>query len=50
MVLYVNPNKIAYFDSFRVEHIPEEIKNFIGNKKIMTNICNIQAWDSIMGR
>ena len=48
MVLYVNPNKIAYFDSFRVEHIPKETKNFIGNKNIMTNICNIQAWDSIM--
>ena len=24
----------AYFDSFGVEHIPKEIKEFIGNKNI----------------
>ena len=26
------------FDSFGVEHIPDEIKKFIGNKNIKTNI------------
>ena len=31
-------NEIVYFDSFGVEHIPEEIKKFIGNKNIKTNI------------
>ena len=46
--LYVN-NKIAiYFDSFGVEHIPKEIMTFIVRKKIITNICRIQAYDSIM--
>ena len=25
---------VDIFDSFGVEHIPEEIKNFIGNKNI----------------
>ena len=29
--LYVNDNKITYFDSFGVEHIPKEITKFIGN-------------------
>ena len=35
MVLYVNDNNIIYFDSFRVEHIPKDIKKFIGNKIII---------------
>ena len=30
--------EIVYFDSFGVEHIPEEIKEFIGNKNIKANI------------
>ena len=41
-------NNVTYFDSFRVEHIPKEIKTFIGNKNIKTNIFRIQAYDSIM--
>ena len=52
MALYVNDdNGIAsfdatYFGSFGVEHIPKEIKKFIGNKSI--NIYRIQAFDSII--
>ena len=30
--LFYNKNKIVYFDSFGVEHIPEEIKEVIGIK------------------
>ena len=41
-------NNVAYFDSFREEHIPEEIKTFIDNKNIKTNIFRIQAYDSTM--
>ena len=37
-----------YFDSFGVEHIPKEIKKFLGNKSITANIFRIQANDSIM--
>ena len=44
----VNNNNITYFDSFGVEHIPKEIKTFINNKNIKTNIFRIQAYDSIM--
>ena len=40
-------NDITYFDSFGVEHIPKEIKAFIKNRNIETNIFRIQAYDSI---
>ena len=41
-------NSVTYFDLFGVEHVPNEIKKFIGNKNIKTNIFRIQAYDSIM--
>ena len=34
IALYVNDNNVTYFDSFTVEHIPKEIRKFIGNKDI----------------
>ena len=34
--------------SFGVEHIPKQIRTFINNKNIKTNIFRIQAYDSIM--
>ena len=48
VALYVNNKTIIYFDSFGAEHIPKEFIKFIGNKKIITNIYRIQAYDSIM--
>ena len=41
-------NNVTYFDSFGVENIRKEIKAFINNKNITTNIFRIQAYDSIM--
>ena len=41
-------NNVTNFDSFGVEHIPIEIKKFIGNKNITTNIFRIQAYNSIV--
>ena len=41
-------NEVIYFDSFGVEHIPEEIKKFIGNKNIKANIFRVQANNSVM--
>ena len=38
IALFCNKNTIIYFDSFGVEHIPKEIKKFIRNKNIKTNI------------
>ena len=46
--LFVKANKVIYFDSFGIEHIPEEINKFIGNKKIKASTFRIQAYDSIM--
>ena len=46
--MYVRNNDVTYFDSFGVEHIPKEIKKFINNKNIKTNIFRIQAYNSIM--
>ena len=40
---YVNNNNGIYFDKFGVENIPKEIKIFIGNKNVVTNIYRIQA-------
>ena len=37
----VNGDKVTYFDSFGVEYIPKEIKTFVSNKNIMTNIYRI---------
>ena len=36
--LFYNRNEIVYFDSLGVEHIPEEVKEFAGNKNIKANI------------
>ena len=43
IALYSDGNSVTYFVSFSVEHIPEEIKGFIGNKNIIRNIFRIQA-------
>ena len=48
VVLYVNNKTVTYFDSFRVEHIPKEVKKFINNKNITADIFRIQAYDSVM--
>ena len=38
----------TYFDSSGVEHIPKEVRKFIGNKHIITSIYGMQAYNSIM--
>ena len=48
--LYVHNNDVTNFDSFGVEYFPKEIKTFIDNKNIKTNIFRIEAYDSIMCR
>ena len=46
--LFCSKKEIVYFDSFGVEHVPEEIKEFIWNKNITANIFRVQDNDSIM--
>ena len=52
IALFCKKNEIVYFNSFGVEQIPEEIKEFIekfpGNKNIKANIFRIQENNSIM--
>ena len=53
IALYMNGNNgntfydVIFFNSFEVEHVSKEIKKFIGNKNIITNIYRIQVYDSI---
>ena len=37
----MNSDNVTYFNNFKVEYIPKEIKMFIGNKNIITNIYRI---------
>ena len=48
IALFCNRNEIVYFDSFGVEHVPEEIKEFVGNKNMIVNIFRVQANDSVI--
>ena len=44
----MNSDNITYFDSFGVEYIPKEIKKFIGDKNITTNIYRVQANEPVI--
>ena len=44
----MNNNDVTYSDSFGVEHIPKDIKEFFQNKNIKTNILRIPANDSVI--
>ena len=46
IILYVNAENITYFDSFRVEHILEEIRKF--KKNIIVNTYRMKAYHSVM--
>ena len=48
IALFCKKRKTVYFNSFSVEYIPEEIKEFIGNKNIKANIFRVQANNSVM--
>ena len=48
IALFCNRSEIVYFDSFGVEHVLEEIKEFVGNKNIIANIFRVQANNSVM--
>ena len=48
IALFCNKSEIVYFDSFGVEHVHEEIKEFFGNKNIKANILRIQVNNSVI--
>ena len=41
-------SEIGYFNSFDVEHVPAEIKEFAGNKNVEANILHVQQNKSVM--
>ena len=48
IALYVRNTDVTHSNTFGVEHILKEIRTFINNKNIKTNIFRIQAHDLIM--
>ena len=48
IALFYGRSEIVYFNSFGVEHVSEEIKEFIGNKNIIANIFRAQPNDSMI--
>ena len=46
--LFIDRNLVAYFDSFGIEYIPQEVLNKIKDKSITHNIFRIQDNESIM--
>ena len=48
IAFFCKKDEIIYFDSFGVEHIPEEIKELIRNKNIKANIFRVQANNSVI--
>ena len=48
IALFRRKSETVYFDSFGVKHVPEEIKEFIGNTNIKANIFRVQANNSVI--
>ena len=48
IAVHVNGDDVKHFESFRVKYVPKEIKKFIGNKNVATDIYRIQSNDSIV--
>ena len=46
--LFCNRNQFVSFNKFGDENVPEEIKEFVGNKKLKANIFLVQANYSLM--
>ena len=40
----MNAEYVTYFNRFGVEHITKEVRKFIGNKNITTNVYRTQAY------
>ena len=48
LLCFVSKKQVIYFDSFGIEHVPEEIKKFTRHKNITSNIFRVQVSNSIM--
>ena len=43
IALFCNRSEIVYFDSFGVEHVPEEIKKFVKKLVYLTMLASIST-------
>ena len=48
IALFCNRSEIVYFDSFGVEHVPEENKEFVDNKNIINSYYFSSTLDSLI--
>ena len=48
IALFCKRRKIVYFDSFDVEHVFEEMKEFVENNNIKVNMFRVQSNNSIV--
>ena len=48
LLCFVSKKQVIFFDSFGIEHVPDEIKNFTRHKNIISNIFRVQESNSIM--
>ena len=48
VALFCNRSEIVYFNSYGIEYVPNEIKEFVGNKNIKASIFRVQVNNSIM--
>ena len=48
VLLFIAKNTAVYFDSFGIEHIPQDVLEIIKNKSITHNIFRIQSYNHIM--
>ena len=46
--LFIERNTVAYFDSYGIEYIPQEVLGKIKDKSIIHIICRTQGNDSVM--
>ena len=48
IALQLNGNNVTYLDNFAFEHIPKQVKKLKDKKNNKTQICRVQANDSLM--
>ena len=48
IALFCRKTEIVYFNNFGVEDVPEQIKEFVGNRNIKANIFRVKSNNSIM--
>ena len=48
VAIHINGSKATYFDSFGIEHIPNEILRFLHEKDIDSNIFRVQSKKSVL--